>query len=236
MMKITLRKDDVYRGYLILVNPDHLLRNAMDETRLQTVRPGIQLEETAYAQLMKTYRDIGMNNQITEVSGYRPLDEQKQLYADSLRENGLEYTRKFVALPNASEHQTGLAIDLAETKENIDMICPSFPREGICQAFRQAAIQNGFIERYKKDKTKITKISEEPWHFRYVGAPHSIIMESKGLCLEEYMDSIRQKAIDFEAYHIYYLPYDGIPITMEIGKNRHVSGDNIDGFIITEIK
>jgi hypothetical protein len=61
-------------------------------------------------------------------------------------------------------------------------------------------------------------------------------MESKGLCLEEYMDSIRQKAIDFEAYHIYYLPYDGIPITMEIGKNRHVSGDNIDGFIITEIK
>ncbi len=61
--------------------------------------------------------EIKSENKIVLVSGYRTLEEQTRIYETSLKENGEEFTRKFVALPNASEHQTGLAIDLALNEE-----------------------------------------------------------------------------------------------------------------------
>ncbi|MEG0754458.1 MAG: D-alanyl-D-alanine carboxypeptidase family protein, partial [Angelakisella sp.] len=45
----------------------------------------------------------------------------------------------------------------------------------------------GFILRYPKDKTHITEISYEPWHYRYVGVDHAKIIMEKGICLEEYL-------------------------------------------------
>lgn len=101
------------------------------------------------------------------------------------------FTKKFVALPYCSEHQTGLAMDLGLNKEEIDFICPDFPYEGICQEFREAAPSYGFVERYIKGKEKITGISAEPWHFRYVGTPHAKIMEEHGWVLEEYLSFLR---------------------------------------------
>lgn len=55
------------------------------------------------------------------------MREQTRLFDESLRRNGREFTHQFVAFPNCSEHQTGLAIDLAENKPNIDLIRPDFP-------------------------------------------------------------------------------------------------------------
>ena len=49
----------------------------------------------------------------------------------------------------------------------------------------------GFILRYPKEKQSITKIKYEPWHFRYVGPVHARIMKSYNLCLEEYIDYLR---------------------------------------------
>ena len=48
--------------------------------------------------------------------------------------------------------------------------------------------KDSFIIRYPADKTKITKISHEPWHVRYVGTEHSLIMRDENLCLEEYLE------------------------------------------------
>ena len=48
----------------------------------------------------------------------------------------------------------------------------------------------GFIERYPAGKEHITRISAEPWHFRYVGAVHATYMVSHGLTLEEYMEML----------------------------------------------
>ena len=126
------------------------------------------------------------------VSGWRSLEEQRDIFAASLREDGEEFTRKFVALPGCSEHQTGLAIDLALKKEKVDFICPDFPCEGICQRFRERAAAYGFIERYREEKKHLTGIAGEPWHFRYVGCPHAEIMEKLGMCLEEYREFIKR--------------------------------------------
>lgn len=187
---------------------------------------------------------------IALVSGYRSEKEQTDIYESSLKENGKEFTAEFVALPNHSEHQTGFAIDLGLEKENIDFICPDFPYEGICEKFRTAAPQYGFIERYRKGKENITKIAPEPWHFRYVGFPHSAIISENNFALEEYIEYLKQFSANgthlkydnarthFEIFYVQaekagstkiMLPYhiDGAAPAYEI------SGNNADGFVVT---
>ena len=45
----------------------------------------------------------------------------------------------------------------------------------------------GFVLRYPKDKTALTQINFEPWHFRYVGEEHAKEIMEQGICLEEYL-------------------------------------------------
>lgn len=122
------------------------------------------------------------------VSGWRSQQEQQRIWDDSMAEHGETFTRQYVALPGCSEHQTGLAIDLGKAAGYIDFIRPAFPYDGVCGRFRRLAARYGFIERYQRGKEEVTGISAEPWHFRYVGAPHAQLMETNGLCLEEYRD------------------------------------------------
>ena len=48
----------------------------------------------------------------------------------------------------------------------------------------------GFTLRYPKGKEYITSIEYEPWHFRYVGKEAATVMKEKGICLEEFVDSL----------------------------------------------
>ena len=126
-------------------------------------------------------------------------------------------------------------------KENIDFICPDFPYEGICDEFRRIAPDYGFIERYAKGKEAITGISHEPWHFRYVGYPHSKIISENGFSLEEYIEFIKsyrdsgrysyKQGYETKA-EVYFVPTDtdAITITQSV---YQISGNNIDGFIVT---
>ena len=107
-----------------------------------------------------------------------------------------------MAVPRHSEHQTGLAIDLAENKEQIDFICPHFPYMGIWGKFRMTAPRFGFVERYVSGKEQITGIGAEPWHFRYVGYPHSVIMTEKDMALEEYICFLKENT-DLRHPYIY---------------------------------
>ena len=49
-------------------------------------------------------------------------------------------------------------------------------------------IRNKWIS--EKGKEDITKISFEPWHYRYVGVEAATYIMEHGLCLEEYLDEI----------------------------------------------
>lgn len=53
------------------------------------------------------------------------------------------------------------------------------------------AYRYGFIQRYPSDKTDITGVNNEPWHYRYVGVEAAQEMQEKGLCLEEYTDLLK---------------------------------------------
>ena len=190
MNRLYWKNEMLYDRYLVLVNASHPYSEEKS-IRLLPVCPGepdILLEERAQRQLSLLMEEIGGWEGIVPVSGWRSLQEHQEIFDTSIRESGEEFTRKFVALPGCSEHQTGLAIDLALKKEKVDFICPEFPYTGICQKFRERAAAFGFIERYRREKEVITGISQEPWHFRYVGTPHAEFMERHGLCLEEYWE------------------------------------------------
>lgn len=174
---------------LVLVNSQHAYSpdTEQDLIPVHESHPNILLERKAAYALSRIMEQIDGWQYIVPVSGWRSLEEQLEIYADSLRGNGPQFTAKFVAMPGHSEHQTGLAIDLGLLQPDIDFIRPAFPYEGICQKFRELAPAYGFIERYPAGKEAITGIAHEPWHFRYVGIPHAEKITRLGLTLEEYL-------------------------------------------------
>ena len=247
MTTLMLNRNDVYTGNLVLVNAKHPLVSeknidliSVDENHLN-----ILMERGAATVLSNILDDINCTDKIVPVSGYRSKEEQEQIYRDSLKENGTEFTKKYVAFPQCSEHQTGYAIDLGLKKDVIDFIRPDFPYDGICDKFRKIAPTYGFIERYQRGKEIITGIAHEPWHFRFVGYPHSEIMMEKGLSLEEYIEDIKQYPYDgehlkiirgkgtIEIFHAPVLSYKQITLNMPDHCICQVSGNNVDGIIIT---
>ncbi len=241
-----MSNETIYKGTLLLVNADHSYQEvgAEEQISINSRFPNIMLQKNAANILQLILDKIGAKAQIVPVSGYRSMKEQTDIYKESLMENGEEFTKKYVALPSHSEHETGLAIDLGLNKKHIDFIRPDFPYAGICDEFRNAAPYYGFIQRYTKEKEKITGISHEPWHFRYVGYPHSKIITELKLSLEEYMEFIKNYTVACKFSYItsagakmeiYYVPMGEDETMIEIPKDAvyQISGNNMDGFIIT---
>jgi D-alanyl-D-alanine dipeptidase/carboxypeptidase len=205
----------------------------------------ILLENQTANMLSKVTTLLNCDHDISPVSGYRTLHEQQKIYTDSLQKHGNDFTHKYVALPGCSEHQTGLAIDLAENSGSIDFIRPDFPYTGVCALFREISVQYGFIERYPAGRDQITHIAHEPWHFRYVGYPHSEMIARDNLTLEEYTDYLKQ--FTYQGNHlrhkshsrnfeIFYVPIQADKeAIVEIPDETpyQVSGNNADGVVVT---
>ena len=118
-------------------------------------------------------------------SGYRSFERQEEIFAESLKNNGISHTLRYIARPGASEHQTGLALDV--TCETLDFeLEEAFAHtlEGIWLS--RSAYLYGFILRYPKGKEKITGYAYEPWHIRYVTKPLAYYLRKTKLTLEEY--------------------------------------------------
>lgn len=231
----------IHSGILVLVNAEHPIRRR-ERPVLAPAAPGsdVLLDTRAAAMLTGLISRLGAAGEIVPVSGWRSMREQRDIWDGSMAENGTEFTRKYVALPGCSEHQTGLAIDLALRSDNIDFIRPDFPYDGICGRFRALAADYGFIERYQAGKEHITGIAAEPWHFRYVGRPHARLMSDNGLCLEEYVELLRSYP-----YPERLLETRGGVYEADVGfacdKSElelpdapyQISGNNVDGYIYT---
>lgn len=248
MKSLVLEKANLYKGNLILINKTHAVSDEFidnDFVSISSDYPTILINHEAAVMYAKLIASLKSAQNIVLVSGYRTFAEQQKIYYDSMAENGEEFTSNYVALPNHSEHQTGLAIDVGIAKEDIDFIRPEFPYTGISQKFREKAPMYGFIERYPCGKTDITGIAHEPWHFRYVGFPHSYVIQQKEITLEEYIEYIKgfsynkshlHLKIDEQFFEIFYVEASStFPIYLQIPSNDRyqVSGDNATGFIVT---
>lgn len=248
MNALFLSENDIYKGDLILVNQHHPYHEN-DNVPFIPVREksDILLKRDVVRLLSDLMEKISGWQSITPVSGWRSMKEQQAIWNQSLEENGLEFTQTYVAVPGHSEHQTGLAIDLGLRMPDIDFIRPDFPYSGICQQFRNQASEYGFIERYPRGKEAVTCIGHEPWHFRYVGIPHAIVMKEQEMVLEEYMEFLKQypygekpylhrsKGYEFKISYLKVEDRDRISLISGSAHPYLISGNNIDGFIITEI-
>lgn len=222
MKKITLHKKNIHKGDLILINKDHpILKNNTYHEALVSVnllRTDILLDYVAAKEFTKIISTLGCGNEIIPVSGFIPYEEQ-------------------------DEHSTGLAIDIAKCSTYIDNFKPNFPKRGICSKFKKIAPLFGFIERYPKKKVAVTGVNYEPWHYRYVGYPHSLIMDEMDLTMEEYISCLNSHPQDHALkFHDDKYDYDifSIPITEDMkeiqipdNKTFMLSGNNVDGFIMT---
>lgn len=243
MSIVSLSQQNIYTGSLILVNAAYGYRKPEHDDLVTDTVPLNRRAATLLRQLIQT---LGGWEKIVPVSGWRSTAEQQSIWDNSMVENGESFTRTFVALPGHSEHETGLAIDLALNAGHIDFICPSFPYDGICQKFRSLAASYGFVERYPAGKEHVTGIGHEPWHFRYVGVPHAFIMTEHGFVLEEYLDFLREypfasrplryqnHGLDISVSYQMAAEEGCTLLRLDDSKPYSVSGNNMDGFIITE--
>lgn len=117
-------------------------------------------------------------------SGYRSYDLQTKYYTTYVALHGQTEADKFSAAPGTSEHQSGLAFDIA----NADSSCylaACFGDTALGKWLAAHAHNYGFVLRYPKDKTNVTGYTYEPWHFRYVGSDLANALFTSGLTLEE---------------------------------------------------
>lgn len=239
--RLTLYRAQIWEGPLVLVNPSHPIRREglVELVPADPSHPRVLLERRSAGLLQACIQSIRGRGAIVPVSGWRSRREQQEIWDDTLRQQGEEFTRNYVALPGCSEHQTGLAIDLGAAAEHIDFLRPAFPRDGVCGNFRRVAAHYGFVQRYRREKEALTSIAEEPWHFRYVGVPHARLMEENHLCLEEYGEFVHIKPRhcrlpDGKLATVTYLPCPGPAVELEEPQGCYqLSGDNDGGFFLT---
>lgn len=177
----------------ILINYENFLPDDW-EVDLVELKNGQQIDRIAYDSLqdmMDDCRAAGYNPLIC--SSYRTNEKQTTLFNNKVQQyldKGYSESQakieagKWVAVPGTSEHQTGLTVDIVSVEnQNLDESQLNTP----CQLWlMEHCYDYGFILRYPVDKSDITKINFEPWHYRYVGMQAAQEIKEKGICLEEY--------------------------------------------------
>lgn len=152
--------------------------------------------------------------------------------------------------PGYSEHHTGLSFDLKVMSNS----APIQLRDSEYEWLEAHCAEYGFIIRYPASKSSETGIADEPYHLRYVGVAHATYMTEHKLCLEEYLKllsgtySYDKSPLEFKAgeqdYLVYYVPADtsegatftSIPVPPASEGTYTISGDNMNGFIVTVTK
>ncbi len=175
--------------------PDDLIE--VSDTRSDRARAKMRLYAAKALEAMfiemraNGFYDMGV------ISGYRSYDYQQMLLEnetnaflsqfDGDTEKAKEKALTQVSAPGASEHQSGLCVDMS----NSAVLSEALSETDVYKWLYSNCADFGFILRYPKDKTDITGNIFEPRDYRYVGRQHAKNIMDEGLCLEEYMAQSR---------------------------------------------
>lgn len=249
---LTMTQSDMAQGHLILVNADYAYdpNQAEDLVAVYSEKNDYYYVSTVELLVSRTimsslnnwmedfYQETGIDN-IELVAGHRTVEYQQYLRDRAVENHGQEHADNYIALPGHSEHHTGFAIDLDTYYAETDSL-GGFDGTGDYAWVVENAWRYGFVQRYPSNKQDVTGISYEEWHFRHVGLPHSKIMYDNNLCLEEYIAYLRNYPFDGnhltvevedDSYEIYYC--QGLTVTVPKDREYEISGNNVDGFIVT---
>lgn len=186
------KADESLGWNLILVNAENAVPSGY-EPELITLSNGQQVDQRIYPDLQNMFDDARKDGvQLFVRSGYRSKKEQRQVLLSkisSLKKEGystqdaISEAADLVAKPGTSEHELGLSVDINAEKGS--------SAEDVYRWLDQNAWKYGFIKRYPSDKTEETGISNEEWHYRYVGKTAAKEMKEKNYCLEEYVTYLK---------------------------------------------
>lgn len=189
----------------VLVNELHPLSKEF-EPQLEKTRDGQNVDKRMRGELeamIDAAKEEGMNLLIC--SSYRDYKKQDSLMDKSIAKfvkQGMDYrdaffkTKEQIALTGASEHHTGLAVDIVGRNHQSLDAAQADTKEA--KWLNEHAHEYGFILRYPADKEEITMISFESWHYRYVGKKAAAFMKENNLCLEEFVELAQKQAEEKE--------------------------------------
>lgn len=184
------------KWYLMLVNRDYILPDDYTVKTAKTVIDVYGGYDRGYLDYRVAPHYIEMYNaaledglKLSPLSGYRSVERQKNNFENLIRDymnkgyskaQATVLASEIILPPSTSEHNAGLAMDILSLEV-------SFENSDEFAWLQEHAADYGFILRYPKDKQDITKITYEPWHWRYVGVKAAKEMKASGECLEEYL-------------------------------------------------
>lgn len=192
-------------GYLTLANRDHLLDKTYIPNDLVTVTAKhvsgkFQLRQAAHDALLAMFEAAKADGCTLYVkSAYRSYQTQYTMYYNRLEKNNGK-DDGWVSYPGASDHQTGLGLDVlnyAWTQK--DGMNSNFAKDKEAQWMADHCHKYGFVIRYQEDKQDITGIKYEPWHLRYVGLSCAGYMYEHNLSLEEFTEEWQGWIADYNA-------------------------------------
>ena len=252
---ITKSKNDLYTGSLILVNSEHIYHSS-DEQDLKRVidyknrfykvmDEDMLLHKTMITelnQMMKAFEKATDKHDMILTSGYRTIQEQEEALQEKISLFGEEDALDWAMLPGYSEHHTGYAVDVSIYTDQGNYI--KYKGQDEYGWINQNCHKYGLIRRYAGEKKDITGVSNEEWHYRYVGVPHAYIIAAKDFCFEEYIAYLKQYTVDDAHlmvtcergyYEIYFVPYEDEETKVPVpkGKDYTILGNNVDGYVVT---
>lgn len=182
---------NIYKNQILLVNKENGLESEYEPDNLVNVNTKtnqkILMKKEAAEKLQEMFKAAENDGiELVPVSAYRTYDYQKNVFDQSVKSQGIEYTKRYVAVPGYSEHQTGLAIDVGSPEDTT--LTDDFENTNAFIWLQKNMHDYGFILRYPKGKENITGYKYEPWHIRYVGKDVAKKIQETGLTLEEFME------------------------------------------------
>lgn len=175
---------------LLLVNSMHPLADdySVDLTEL---RNGQSVDTRILLDLQEMF-DAARSEDIYPIvsDAYRTREDQQTLMDDVIQnyedegyssEEASSKAEQVIAKPGTSEHETGLAIDIAGD-DDYDQ-----DTDSVLEWMNSNAYKYGFILRYPSGKESVTGAEAENDHYRYVGKEAAKVIHDQGICLEEYL-------------------------------------------------
>lgn len=179
---------------LVLINEVHPLDTEY-RPELAEIVEGKFVDKRILKELTAMLEDAvneGMNMYIC--SAYRDYEEQRQVFNTTMVDwinqgksplEAYEETKISVAVPGTSEHASGLALDIVSAQYG--ELDEKQAETAEAKWLAENCWKYGFILRYPPEKSAVTGIIFEPWHYRYVGKDAAKEIKEKDITLEEYL-------------------------------------------------
>ena len=240
----TVTATDTLQGPLVLVNNTHVYTFPASNDHLseiyamwKTHTPRVYVQ-SGVSTYMETEALKAMDTMLVDFYNLTGLTNVQVRYAYRTYEE----QQQFGVTAGYSDHHTGMGVQL-KYELNGNAYAFSTDPEGTYNWFFENCHRYGFVVRYPEGKEDITGIEDYSDYFRYLGVAHATYMKTRGLCMEEYVELLKDytaekplkiTGADGRFYEVWYVAVNGSATVKHPTNYAYtVSGTNDGGVVIT---